>query len=157
MNSIFLLPVNLYGPGDNFDLRTSHVIPAMIRKFLEAKREGKDEVVLWGDGSATREFLYATDGAQGILLALENYDQPEPVNLGSGQEISILNLANMIAGITGYRGRIVWDVSKPNGQPRRCLDTALAKEAFGFQAQMPLETGLQKTLDWYLSTVSATV
>ena len=148
-NSIYLLPVNLYGPRDNFDLETSHVIPALIRKMIEAELEGRSEVVLWGDGSPTREFLYAGDAARGIVLAAERYNRSEPVNLGAGLEISIRNLAGMIAELTGYSGEIVWDTSKPNGQPRRALDINRAKEFFGYQAEMPFKQGLEKTIAWY--------
>jgi GDP-L-fucose synthase len=148
-NSIYLLPVNLYGPRDNFDLETSHVIPALIRKMIEAELEGRSEVVLWGDGSPTREFLYAGDAARGIVLAAERYNRSEPVNLGAGMEISIRNLAGMIAELTGYSGEIVWDTSKPNGQPRRALDINRAKEYFGYQAEVPFKQGLEKTIAWY--------
>jgi GDP-L-fucose synthase len=148
-NSIFLLPVNLYGPRDNFNLETSHVIPALIRKCLEAEERGDPEVVVWGDGSPTREFLYAEDAAEGILLAAERFNRSEPVNLGSGMEISIKNLAEMIVRLTGFSGKLVWDTSKPNGQPRRMLDTQKAKEYFGFQAKTTFEEGLRKTIDWY--------
>lgn len=149
-NAIYLLPVNLYGPRDNFDLESSHVIPALIRKCLEAKERGDEQVVLWGDGSPTREFLYAGDAAEGILLATEKFNSSEPVNLGSGNEISIKGLAEMIARMTGFRGRIVWDTSKPNGQPRRALDTSRAEKYFGFRAKVPFEEGLRLTIDWYL-------
>lgn len=148
-SSIYLLPVNLYGPEDNFDLQTSHVIPALIRKFLEAKAEGRSEVVCWGDGSPTREFLHADDAARGILMAAESFSGTEPVNLGSGREISIKNLSEMIAEMTGFEGTITWDTGKPNGQPRRCLDTSRAKELFGFEAKTPLEEGIQETIRWY--------
>jgi len=148
-NAIFPLPVNLYGPRDNFDPVTSHVIPALIRKCLEAKQRGDPEVVLWGDGSPTREFIYVEDAAEGLVLAAERYDSPEPFNLGSGQEISIRALAELIARLTGYTGRIAWDTSKPNGQPRRALDTSRARETFGFQAHTPFEEGLKRTIDWY--------
>jgi GDP-L-fucose synthase len=148
-NSIFLIPVNLYGPGDNFDLKTSHVIPALIRKCIEAQERGDNEVVVWGDGSPTREFLYAADAAEGILLAAERYNSSDPVNLGSGHEISIKDLASMIAELTGFEGKLVWDTSKPNGQPRRGLDVSKAKAKFDFEAQMPFEAGLRKTIDWY--------
>ncbi len=148
-NAVFLLPVNLYGPGDNFDLQSSHVIPAMIRKFIEAKEAGRDEVVLWGDGSPTREFIYVEDAANGIVRAAEVYDGPEPVNLGSGYEISIKDLAALIGDLTGYDGRIVWDTSKPNGQPRRALDTTRALDYFGFQAATGFEEGLRMTISWY--------
>jgi GDP-L-fucose synthase len=150
-NSIYLLPVNLYGPRDNFDLETSHVIPALIRKMIEAEIEGRSEVVLWGDGSPTREFLYAGDAARGIVLAAERYNRSEPVNLGAGLEISIRNLAGMIAELTGYSGEIIWDTSKPNGQPRRALDITRAKEYFGYQAEMPFKEGLERTIAWYRS------
>ncbi len=148
-NSIFLIPVNLYGPGDNFDLHTSHVIPALIRKCIEAQERGENEMVVWGDGSPTREFLYAGDAAEGILLAAEHYNCSEPVNLGSGKEISIKDLANLVAALTGYKGNLVWDTSKPNGQPRRALDVSKAKANFGFEAQMNFEEGLRRTIDWY--------
>ncbi len=148
-NSIFLIPVNLYGPGDNFDLRTSHVIPALIRKCIEAQERGDNEMVVWGDGSPTREFLYAADAAEGILLAAECYDSSDPVNLGSGNEIRIRDLADLIAELTGFEGQLVWDTSKPNGQPRRGLDVSKAKTKFGFEAQMSFEAGLRKTIDWY--------
>jgi len=150
-NAIYLLPVNLYGPGDNFDLHTSHVIPALIRKLIEAKGEGRDEVVLWGDGSPTREFLYVEDAAEGILLATERYNGAEPINLGSGEEISIRELAQMIAQEVGYTGRFMWDTTQPNGQPRRCLDVTSAKEFFGFQASHPLRAGIRNTVGWFLS------
>lgn len=148
-NAIYLLPVNLYGPRDNFDLQTSHVIPALIRKCIEAQERGDSQVVLWGDGTPTREFLYVEDAANGILLAAEHYDGSEPVNLGSSMEISILDLAEMIAQLTGFEGRFVWDTSKPNGQPRRALDTSRAEQYFGFRAQMPFEEGLRRTIEWY--------
>jgi GDP-L-fucose synthase len=148
-NSIYLMPVNLYGPRDNFNLETSHVIPALIRKCLEAKQRGDQEVILWGDGSPTREFLYAEDAAEGILMGAEQYSGSEPVNLGSGQEISIKNLAELIARQTGFEGELVWDTSQPNGQPRRALDTARAAEYFGFRARIPFEEGLRRTIEWY--------
>jgi GDP-L-fucose synthase len=151
-NSIFLLPVNLYGPGDNFDPRSSHVIPALIRKFDEAIRAGKDDVVVWGTGEATREFLYVEDAARGIALATERYDKPAPVNLGAGFEISIRNLAEMIARLMGFKGRLTFDPLRPDGQPRRCLDVSLAEREFGFRAQTGFEDGLRKTVDWYLKT-----
>jgi len=153
MNAIFLLPVNLYGPGDNFDLHSSHVIPALIRKCLEAVKAGYQEIVLWGDGSPTREFLYVEDAAEGIVLATEKYDRSDPVNLGSGMEISIRDLATMIAKMTGFTGRIVWDTNQPNGQPRRRLDVSRAEREFGFRAATPFEVGLRKTIDWCLSSV----
>jgi GDP-L-fucose synthase len=149
-NAIYLLPVNLYGPHDNFDLQTSHVIPALIRKCLEAKERRDRQVVLWGDGSPTREFLYVEDAADGILLAAERFNGSEPVNLGSGNEISIKDLATLIARLTGFEGELVWDASKPNGQPRRALDVSRAKDRFGFRAQMPFEEGLRRTIDWYV-------
>lgn len=152
-NAIYLLPVNLYGPRDNFDLKTSHVIPALIRKCIEAQQAGHEEVVVWGDGSPTREFLYVEDAAEGILLAAERYNGSEPVNLGSGMEISIRELAELIARLTGFEGRLVWDASKPNGQPRRALDTSRAWEYFGFRAQMPFEGGLRRTIEWYRSSL----
>jgi GDP-L-fucose synthase len=148
-NSIFLLPVNLYGPGDNFDPRSSHVIPALIRKCIEAKEAGEDHIVVWGDGSPTREFIYVTDAARGIALATERYNKSDPVNVGSGFEISIKDLVQKIARMTGFEGELVWDTSKPNGQPRRALDTSRAKEEFGFEAQTDFDEGLQKTIDWY--------
>lgn len=148
-NAIFLLPVNLYGPGDNFNLETSHVIPALIRKCIEALEAGDQEVVVWGDGSPTREFLYVEDAADGILMATEKYNGPEPVNLGSGHEITINDLAKLIAKLTGFNGQLTWDTSKPNGQPRRALNTSRAKELFGFQAQFSFEDGLRRTIEWY--------
>lgn len=148
-NAIYLLPVNLYGPRDNFDLQTSHVIPALIRKCLDAQQRGDRQVVLWGDGSPTREFLYVEDAADGILLAAERYNGSEPVNLGSGMEITIRELANLIGRLTGFQGEFVWDTSKPNGQPRRALDVSRADNYFGFQAQMPFEEGLRRTIAWY--------
>jgi GDP-L-fucose synthase len=148
-NSIFLIPVNLYGPGDNFDPRSSHVIPALIRKCLEAQENGAEEIIVWGDGSPTREFLYVEDAAEGILLGAEHHNGPEPVNLGSGYEISIKDLSEMIARLSGFSGRLTWDASKPNGQPRRGLDVSRAKELFGFEAQMTFEEGLRRTIDWY--------
>jgi GDP-L-fucose synthase len=153
-NGIFLLPVNLYGPGDNFDLTSSHVIPAMIRKFAEARDGGDAEVVLWGDGSPTREFIYAEDAADGIVIAAERYDDREPVNLGSGEEISIRDLARTIADATKFRGRIVWDPAKPNGQPRRRLDVSRARERFGFRARTSLADGLARTIEWYEAQTS---
>ena len=147
--AIYLLPVNLYGPRDNFDLETSHVIPALIRKFLEGKVRGDAQVVVWGDGSPTREFLYVEDAAAAIVLATEHYDRPEPVNIGAGAEISIKDLVHLIAQLTGFRGEIVWDANKPGGQPRRCLDTGRAERAFGWRAGTPLEEGLRRTIAWY--------
>jgi GDP-L-fucose synthase len=148
-NAIYLLPVNLYGPHDNFDNQTSHVIPALIRKFIEAKDRGEKEVVVWGDGSPTREFLYVEDAAEGIILAAERYNSGEPVNLGSGMEISIMDLVELIARRTGFEGTVVWDTSKPNGQPRRALDVSLAERNFGFRARMNFEEGLSQTIEWY--------
>ncbi len=148
-NSVALLSVNLYGPHDNFDRETSHVIPALIRKFVEAHRRGDDRVVVWGSGSPTREFLYVEDAALGILLAAERYNESNPVNLGSGIEIAIRDLANKIAQLTGFQGKIVWDPSKPDGEPRRCLDTSKATQLFGFTAMTPFEQGLRKTIEWY--------
>ena len=149
-NAIYLLPVNLYGPGDNFDPRTSHVIPALIKKCVDAKKVGSDHVVVWGDGSPTREFLYVDDCVEGILLATEHFNQSSPINLGSGMEISIKDLVHLVAQLTGYEGKIVWDTSKPNGQPRRSLDTSRAYQEFGFKAQTRFEDGLDQTIDWYL-------
>ena len=146
---IFLLPVNLYGPRDNFDLHTSHVIPALIRKCAEAKAAGRSEIVLWGDGTPTREFLYVEDAAEGLLLAAECYDGDLPINLGTGEEIAIANLATVIADEVGFEGKIIWDSSKPNGQPRRCLDVTRAKELFGFEAAHDLRQGLSKTVAWF--------
>ena len=152
MNAVFLLPVNLYGPRDNFDLQSSHVIPALIRKCVEAMEAGREEIVLWGDGSPTREFLYVDDAVDGIVLATEKYDKSEPVNLGSGIEISIRYLAVMIAAMTGFKGNIVWDTNQPNGQPRRCLAVSKAEKEFGFKAATPFEVGLRKTIDWYITS-----
>jgi GDP-L-fucose synthase len=149
MNAIYLLPVNLYGPGDNFDLESSHVIPAMIRKFSEARDRGDQKVVLWGDGTPTREFLYAGDAARAFRLALEHYDRSEPVNIGSGNEVSIRELAELVAGATRYSGEIVWDVAMPNGQPRRRLEVSRAQEWFGFHATTPMAQGLAETVAWY--------
>lgn len=148
-NAIYLLPVNLYGPRDNFDLETSHVIPALIRKAIEAQERGEKELVVWGDGSPTREFLYVEDAADGIVIASERYNGAEPVNLGSGYEISIKDLAEMITRLTGFQGRLVWDTSKPNGQPRRGLDVSRAKAWFGWEAKTPFEEGLRRTIEWY--------
>ena len=148
-NAIYVLPVNLYGPRDNFNLETSHVIPALVRKMIEAQQRGDAEVVLWGDGSPTREFFYAGDAARGIVMAAERYNSSEPVNLGAGMEISIKDLAEMIARLTGFEGKVVWDTSKPNGQPRRGLDTSRAKDYFGFEAQMSFEEGLKRTIEWF--------
>jgi GDP-L-fucose synthase len=149
-NSIYLLPVNLYGPNDNFDPRSSHVIPALIKKCVDAIRQGEKEVVVWGTGRATREFLYVEDCAEGIILAAEKYDKADPVNLGAGFEISIKELAELIAKLSGFTGKIVWDTTKPDGQPRRCLDTTRALKEFGFKAKTGFEEGLKKTIAWYL-------
>jgi GDP-L-fucose synthase len=151
-NAIYLLPVNLYGPRDNFDPESSHVIPALIRKCMAAKAQGHSQVVVWGTGQATREFLYVEDAAEGILLATERYNGSEPVNLGSGTEISIRNLAYLIARLVGFEGEIVWDTSKPDGQPRRMLDTGRAEQWLGFKAKTRLEEGLRKSVEWYQRT-----
>ena len=148
-NAIFLLPVNLYGPGDNFDPRSSHVIPALIKKCVDAVDRGDPEIVVWGTGSATREFFYVEDAANAICLATEHYDKPEPVNIGAGFEISIRELVGLIVDLTGFRGRIVWDASKPDGQPRRMLDTTRAFREFGFRAATDFREGLKKTIEWY--------
>jgi GDP-L-fucose synthase len=151
LDAIFLLPTNLYGPRDNFDLETSHVIPALIRKMVESD----DEVVLWGDGSPTREFLYVDDCVEGLVLAAERYDGPEPVNLGAAREISIRDLAELIADVTGFRGTIAWDTEQPNGQPRRSVDGSRARELFGFEPRTPLRDGLERTVAWYRSAVAS--
>ena len=148
-NAIFLLPVNLYGPRDNFNLQSSHVIPALIRKAIEATERGDKELAVWGDGSPTREFLYVEDAANAIVAAAEKYNGPEPVNLGSGYEISIKNLAELIVRLTGFKGRLAWQTDKPNGQPRRGLDVTRAKEYFGWQAQVPFEEGMRRTIEWF--------
>ena len=148
-NSIFLLPVNLYGPGDNFDLETSHVIPALIRKCVEAKRQEKKEIIVWGTGEASREFFYVEDAAEGILLATERYDRSDPVNLGAGFEIKIKELVRLIADLCGFEGGIVWDRSRPDGQPRRMLDVSRAQREIGFKSKTSLADGLRKTIDWY--------
>jgi GDP-L-fucose synthase len=150
LNGIFVLPVNLFGPGDNYDPASSHVIPALIRKCVEAQRNRSPEIIVWGTGSASREFLYVHDCAEGLIRAAERYDSPEPVNLGSGQEISIRELAALIVRLTGYQGRIVWDTTRPDGQPRRSLDTSRAGKTFGFEAQTNLVEGLQSTIRDYL-------
>jgi GDP-L-fucose synthase len=154
-NSVFLMPVNLYGPRDNFDPSSSHVIPALIRKCLEAQQQGDEEIVVWGDGTPTREFLYVDDAAEGILLAAERYDESEPVNLGSSSEISIKDLVQVIARLTAFDGRIIWDESRPNGQPRRCLDTSRARTAFGFEARTSFAVGLDRTIRWYRDSIRA--
>ncbi len=151
-NSIFLLPVNLYGPGDNFHPDSSHVIPAIIKKVHDAKVAGEDKIVLWGTGKATREFLFVRDCADGIVLAAENYDGDEPVNLGAGREISIKDLGELICRLSKFKGKIEWDTTKPDGQPRRCLDTQRAKEKFGFVAKTDFEEGLKETIEWYAKT-----
>jgi GDP-L-fucose synthase len=148
-NVIHLIPVNLYGPGDNFDPKSSHVIPALIKKCVDARDNGDAHIEVWGTGSASREFLYVDDAAEGIVLAAERYDDPEPVNLGTGQEITIRELVDLIVKLTGFRGEIRWDPTKPDGQPRRALDTTRARKSFGFEAQMPWEEGLQRTIDWF--------
>ena len=148
-NAIYPMLVNLYGPGDNFDAESSHVIPALIRKCLEATARGDSTITLWGDGSPTREFLYVEDAAEALVLATERYDGAEPVNLGSGEEWSIANLATMIADTVGYRGRVVWDTTRPNGQPRRCLDVRRAEECFGFRSSVDLRKGIERTVAWY--------
>ncbi len=152
---LHLLPVNLYGPGDNFDLETSHVIPALIRKMVEAQELGAPEITLWGDGTPTREFLYVDDCVEGFWLASQRYESGEPVNLGTGEEISIRKLAELVGEATGFEGEIVWDTSKPNGQPRRKLDTSRAEREFGFTAQVPLREGLERTVAWYRSAARA--
>ena len=150
-NAIYLLPVNLYGPGDNVDPKSSHVIPALIRKCFEAIDNGEPEIVCWGDGTPTREFLYVDDCAEAIVSATESYDGSDPVNLGTGYEISIMDLTALIAELVGFRGRIRWDTTKPNGQPRRCLDTSRASEHFGFRPKVDFREGLRRTIDWYAS------
>ena len=149
LNGVYLLPVNLYGPRDNFDLHSSHVIPALVRKCVEARDRGDDKIVAWGTGSASREFLYAEDCAEGLVAALEHYDSPEPLNLGSGREITIRDLTNLVAQLAGFRGEIVWDAAKPDGQPRRCLDVTQAREHLGWSASTTLEAGLAKTIEWF--------
>jgi GDP-L-fucose synthase len=155
LNAIYLLPVNLYGPRDNFDLHSSHVIPALVRKCVEARDRGDKEIVAWGTGSASREFLYAADAAEGIVLAMEKYDKPEPVNLGNGREIRIKELTELVARLAGFQGNITWDTSKPDGQPRRCLDVSRARQEFGFEARTPFEEGLKATIRWYESHLKA--
>lgn len=148
-NSIFLMPVNLYGPGDNFNPDSSHVIPALMKKCFDAIEEGKDEIVVWGTGKATREFLYVEDCANAIVLAAEKYNKPDPVNIGAGFEISIKDLVDLIVKLSGFKGKVTWDSTKPDGQPRRCLDTTRAEKEFGFKAEIKLEEGLRKTIEWY--------
>jgi GDP-L-fucose synthase len=150
-NGIYLLPVNLYGPNDNFDPQSSHVIPALIRKVAEAQAEGRDYIEVWGDGTPTREFIYSADAARGIVMATIHYNRPEPINIGTGYEISIKDLVDLICQLMGYTGRIVWQTDQPNGQPRRCLDTRRAKRLLGFIACTPLKEGLKQTIDWYRS------
>jgi len=149
LNGIYLLPVNLYGPRDNFDLHTSHVIPALVRKCVEAKQRNANEIQAWGTGSASREFLYVGDCAEGVVLSMERYESPEPMNLGSGREITIKDLTTLVAKLSHFQGKIVWDPSKPDGQPRRCLDVSRAKQEIGFTAQTSLEEGLKRTIAWY--------
>lgn len=153
-NSIHLLPVNLYGPGDNFNLETSHVIPAIIRKCMEAKQKGDDSITLWGSGNVTREFIFVEDAAEGIVLATQKFNKSDPINIGSGQEISIKDLAEQIKNLTGFKGKIIWDKSKPDGQPRRRLDVRKAKEELGFVASTDLESGLKKTIQWYRKQIN---
>lgn len=156
LNGVYVVPANLYGPGDNFDLETSHVIPAMIRKFVEAHSSGDPDVTLWGSGKVSREFLYVEDAAEGILLAAERHDGPDPLNLGTGDEVTIAELANRVSSEVGFRGAIVWDRSRPDGQPRRQLDTTRAAETIGFVARTKLEEGIRRTVEWYRESLSAT-
>jgi GDP-L-fucose synthase len=156
-NGIYLIPVNLYGPSDNFNLESSHVIPALIRKCVEAKRSGQRAITAWGTGKPTREFLYVQDAAQAIVLAAERYEKPDPVNIGSGQEISIRHLVNMIKELVGYEGEVEWDTTKPDGQPRRFLDTTGAWHEFGWRAQTPLREGLHRTIDWFMTNADMVV
>jgi GDP-L-fucose synthase len=157
LNTLYLLPANLYGPRANFDLETSHVIPALVRKMLEARESGAGQVVVWGDGSPTREFLYVEDCAEAIVLAARSFDGAEPVNLGTGEEVSIRDLAALIAELTGFDGDIVWDSAKPGGQPRRCLDVSRAARLFGFRARTPLRVGLERTIAWYSDSIGRPV
>jgi GDP-L-fucose synthase len=154
-NAIYLLPVNLYGPGDNFDPQSSHVIPALIKKCIDAIRNNDSKITVWGTGQPTREFLYVEDAAEGILLASEGYNKPDPVNLGAGFEISIKDLVALIAELSGFKGRIIWDTAMPDGQPKRMLDTSKAEKEFGFKAKMGLQEGLKRTIDWYLRMVTS--
>jgi GDP-L-fucose synthase len=154
LNGVYLLPVNLFGPRDNFDLHTSHVIPALVRKCIEARRRGDNQIQAWGTGSASREFLYVEDCAEGIVLSMEKYESPQPMNLGSGREITIHDLTNLVAKLCRFEGKVVWDPSKPDGQPRRCLDVSRAKEQIGFTAGTSLEDGLRKTIEWYEATTT---
>jgi GDP-L-fucose synthase len=149
LNAVYLLPVNLYGPRDNFDLHSSHVIPALVRKCVEARLRGDKQITAWGTGAASREFLYVEDCAEGLVLAMEKYDSPDPINLGSGREITIRDLTNLVAKLCRFEGQITWDASKPDGQPRRCLDVTAAKEKLGFVANTPFEVGLKKTIEWF--------
>ncbi len=153
-NAIYLLPVNLYGPGDNFNPESSHVIPALIKNFVDAVREGRDEVIVWGTGSASREVLYVKDAARAIVLATEQYEGAEPVNIGASREISIKDLVEIIRKETGFPGNVIWDTTKPDGQPRRCLDTSKAKQWFGFESETPFEKGLHETIQWYIQSVN---
>mgnify|MGYP003394807351 CR=1 FL=1 len=155
-NSIFLLPVNLYGPGDNFEPESSHVIPSLIKKCVDAHVEGENEIIIWGTGSATREFLYVDDAADGIVLATLNYNKSEPINLGAGFEISIKDLVNLVVELTGYTGKIIWDKSKPDGQPRRGLNTEKALKEFGFKAKTDFRRGLKETIVYYRSHIQPT-
>jgi GDP-L-fucose synthase len=149
LNAVYLLPVNLYGPRDNFDLHSSHVIPALVRKCVEARLRADKEIIAWGTGSASREFLFVEDCAEGLVLAMEKYDSPDPINLGSGREITIRDLTHLIAKLCRFEGQIIWDATKPDGQPRRCLDVSVAREKLGFTANTPFEVGLKKTIEWF--------
>jgi GDP-L-fucose synthase len=153
LNTLYLVPANLYGPGDNFDLETSHVIPALVRKMVEARERGSGQVVVWGDGSATREFLYVEDCAEALVLAAQRYDGADPVNLGTGKEVSVRDLAALIAELTGFDGDIMWDPTKPSGQPRRCLEVSRAARLFGFRTRTPLRVGLERTIAWYSDSI----
>ena len=155
LNAVYLLPVNLFGPRDNFDLRTSHVIPALVRKCVEAKRRGDASITAWGTGSASREFLYVEDCAEGLVTAMERYESPEPINLGSGREITIKALTELVAKLSRFEGKIVWDSTKPDGQPRRCLDVSRAKQELGWTARTALEEGLGRTIGWFENTYPA--
>jgi GDP-L-fucose synthase len=157
LNGIYLMPVNIYGPGDKFDLESSHVIPALIRKCEEARRAEADSIECWGTGRASREFLYVDDAAEAIVLAAERYDEPDPVNIGSGSEITIRELTEMIAELTGFEGKLVWDPTKPEGHPRRRIDASRAREKFGFEAKTPLREGLRRTIEWYRAQVGGAV
>ncbi|MCW3998727.1 MAG: GDP-L-fucose synthase [Candidatus Bathyarchaeota archaeon] len=154
MNIIYLLPVNLYGPKDNFNPDSSHVIPALIKKFVDAKVNDEKKVIVWGTGNASREFLYVEDAAEGIISAAEKYDKPEPVNIGAGREITIKSLVDLVVELTGFKGQVIWDASKPDGQPRRCLDVTRAKSEFGFEAKTDFVEGLKKTIEWYIARFS---